>query len=274
MHSTKILYVTDTEVRSRHDVKRTVEALRRLHNQEKPSLFLVGGDFVQTKDLQNAGARGLYEKLIPPIVELGANLVAGNHDVADDFEAFCTPMHQQGHLIGGTVVYGIPGAESRNPNKDLGFRAYRWDSEVKRIIPNFPSLDVLIAHAPPKVDQKNDYSIGNGVDYVPLLKENRGSSWIREFSESTRTDIILCGHIHEACRDNGYGLLPGSASLLHHPTTNSLAVNPGPLYEGGMVNAAVIDLRNRELTFLNGSKRETHAMEELYNKINFQPVGS
>ncbi|MEY2784873.1 MAG: hypothetical protein RL277_1080 [Planctomycetota bacterium] len=107
--------------------------------------------------------------------------VPGNHDLPE----LCFAGNLDGRLeeVVGVRVFGIGGA---GPAR-FGF-CYEWD-EAQIAARAVPECELLLCHAPPartRLDLVHD-----GVRHV-------GSEAIREHAQA-RAQVLVCGHIHEAC---------------------------------------------------------------------------
>lgn len=83
------------------------------------------------------------------------------------------------------------------------------ESDIKDLLHGFSKQDdarfhVLVSHAPPS---------GTRVDRT-FMGLHVGSKALRDFIESFQPDLVLCGHIHEACGVDKIG--------------RSIVINPGP----------------------------------------------
>jgi len=138
--------------------------------------------------------------------------VPGNMDGGEELEA----LEEAGVSLHGKVAehggFLFAGAGALN---------FKWalqavTSQLNNIEPN---KFVFITHYPPK-DSKVD---------VAFNLAHVGSSSVREFIESYRPAVCLCGHIHEARGVDWLG--------------ETLLVNPGPLARG---YAAIVDVAKRQ----------------------------
>lgn len=166
------------------DIHSDAAALQRLMAIEADYYFCAG-------DLVN-WARGLdaMGEIMKPRADR-LHVIPGNHESAEQIEAFCTKFGFHNFHGGRMQIDGfeIAGLGYSNPTPFDTPGEYS-EEELEKRLHAFDGLKPLIAicHAPP---------FGTPLDRITNLK-HAGSKSMREFIQREQPRYFFCGHIHEA----------------------------------------------------------------------------
>ncbi len=186
----KILAVTDI-----HGAFHRVNSMIALEN---PDMMVIGGDLTTagtTKEAEDA-VRG-FMKMVPRIVCVAGNMDSPAHDTVLD--RLDVSVNGRAVLIGGVAFFGVSGA----PISPLHTPYEISEEEIlSRARKGFDSLGnagaaktIFVPHAPP---------YGTSLDRI-RSGAHVGSTAVRAFIGQYRPDLVLCGHIHEACGEEMIG---------------------------------------------------------------------
>ena len=195
-----LLYVTDI-----HESK---GALNWLLNFAKDSYYaiLVGGDITTEARMP------FLEEFFDSVRKIPGRifLVQGNHDPREmTVPTGMTLLHGRKLVLGEFTIGGLGGSNFTSGGAPFEYA----DEEARSLLDALGPVDVLVSHCPP---------YGTRCDLAPDGK-NYGSVPVREYVESRKPRLVLCGHVHVARAVDKVG--------------ETTIVNPGPLMEG---NYAVV----------------------------------
>jgi Icc-related predicted phosphoesterase len=131
------------------------------------------------------------------IVERPAVLVAGNNESTEELTEACRDwpqaqvLHGSGITIAGQSFHGVGGGIPVTP-----FGAWSYDfseEQATELLADSPTGSVLICHSPPHGTVDRD---SRGL--------RRGSTAVRAAVERTRPVLVVCGHIHDSARRQGW----------------------------------------------------------------------
>src|SRR2546425_1658620 len=203
----KLLYVTDI-----HESK---GALNWLLNFAKDSYYaiLVGGDITTEARMP------FLEEFFDSVRKIPGRifLVQGNHDPREmTVPTGMTLLHGRKLVLGEFTIGGLGGSNFTSG----GAPFENADEEARSLLDALGPVDVLVSHCPP---------YGTLCDLAPDGK-NYGSVPVREYVESRKPRLVLCGHVHVARAID--------------KVEETIIVNPGPLMEGNyaMVNVLEDDM--------------------------------
>ncbi|PRX35449.1 Predicted phosphoesterase [Meinhardsimonia xiamenensis] len=176
----RILAFSDLHL-SRTRAEALVEASRGV------DLVIGAGDF--------CNARAGLDQAMAMLSGLAAPLLAvpGNAESAEELRAAApeaTVLHGEGAVIGGVRFFGLGGGVPVTP-----FGAWSFDlteAAAEELLAACEAADVLVTHSPPK-----------GVADATSAGLSVGSTAIRAAIERLQPALALCGHVHEAWRQEG-----------------------------------------------------------------------
>ncbi len=170
------------------DIHSSYNRVLEIIKSEKTDLVILGGD------LTNVGTISEVEEFIRQLQTLTPNLlcIAGNMDLPqhdDLFNRLNVSMHGKGFIINELGIFGVSGS----PISPLR-TPYEVDEEIiaEKIAEGYrdvlqAKIKILVSHAPP---------YGTKVDIVHS-GFHAGSLAVRDFIETNKVDLVICGHIHE-----------------------------------------------------------------------------
>lgn len=203
----KLLYVTDI-----HESKSAVNWLLKFATDSYDAI-LVGGDITTEARMP------FLDEFLDSVRKIPSKifLVQGNHDPREiTVPTGMTLLHRRKLVLGEFTIGGLGGS-----NFTAGGAPFEYADEVARsLLDALGRVDVLVSHCPP---------YGTRCDLAPDGK-NYGSVPVREYVESKKPRLVLCGHVHVAKAVDKVG--------------GTTIVNPGPLMEGYY---AIIDVGKDKL---------------------------
>lgn len=119
-----------------------------------------------------------------------------NLDVNDALVDLDIDLHARGRVIGDVGFFGVGGSNDTPFNTPQEYSEdVLWDFLVKGYEQvRCAKIKVMVSHPPP---------FGTELDRVNAM--HVGSKKVREFIETYAPDLVLCGHIHEARREDRLG---------------------------------------------------------------------
>jgi len=120
-----------------------------------------------------------------------AVLTPGNNETLEELQAACTNwdaahvLHGSGVTIQGQYFFGIGGGIPITPFGDWSYDFSEADAED--LLAKCPEGCVLVSHSPPK-----------GAVDVSSGGKSLGSEAVRNYIESKKPSLVVCGHIHES----------------------------------------------------------------------------
>ena len=198
-----ILAITDL-----HMSRGAAEAAAERIAVERPEAVLVAGD-ISHGDLQDAEA--ILEILRGSGVEVF--FVPGNMDspkLSSWSKKGITNLHGRCENFKGYTLAGLGGSVNTPFNTPFEMNEQQAKQILEKTIQQCSGGRLLLlSHSPPK---------GTDVD-MTSSGIHAGSTSVRDFVESRRPALVVCGHIHEAQGLDTLG--------------ETVIVNPGPAYRGG-----------------------------------------
>jgi Icc-related predicted phosphoesterase len=141
-------------------------------------------------------------------------LVQGNHDPREmTVPTGMTLLHAGKSTLGGFVIGGLGGSNFTSGGAPFEYA----DEEARSLLDALGPVDILLSHCPP---------YGTRCDLGPDGK-SYGSVPVREYVESKKPRLVLCGHVHVARAVDKVG--------------GTMIVNPGPLMEGNYATVKVLE---------------------------------
>ena len=191
--------MTDVKIMATSDWHSTeIDSLVRY--AEKCDAVVIAGDFMPEKDRKTSLWLDNEFKCWCESVRKPVFVIAGNHDAwlrdADhkvNWASNVTYLRDEETSFMGLRVYGTPwshwhGGKQRNRVPGLFEVATEDLKEKFSRIPE--GLDILIAHAPPKLSREEVRALG-------LQKFSDGSSVLRKAIDGKKPRLVICGHVHD-----------------------------------------------------------------------------
>jgi len=192
-----IVAITDIHGRTNFDNKIA-------HVITNADIILIAGD------ITNFGGEKEARLILQNITALNMNVLAvpGNCDQLSVNHVIIDQgfnLHGEMKMIGNIAFYGIGGCSKTPFHTPQEYS----ESKIEELLSSFEKKEnarfhILISHTPP---------YGTKVDKM-FLGIHVGSKAIRNFIETFRPDIVICGHIHEASGSDKIG--------------KTIIINPGP----------------------------------------------
>jgi uncharacterized protein len=213
----KLLYVTDI-----HESKGALNWLLKFAGDSYYAI-VVGGDITTEARMP------FLEEFLDSVRKIRGKifLVQGNHEPRE--MAVPTSMnllHGRKLVLGEFTIGGLGGSNFTSVGAPFEY----GDEEARSLLDALGPVDVLVSHCPP---------YGTRCDLAPDGK-NYGSVPVREYVESRKPRLVLCGHVHVARAVDKLG--------------ETTIVNPGPLNEG---NYAVVDVLKNKFNVELGQETTT-----------------
>ncbi len=208
MANLKLLYVTDI-----HESKGALNWLLKFAKDSHYTM-LVGGDITTEARMP------FLEEFLDSIGRIRCKifLVQGNHDPKEmTVPTTMNLLHGRKLVLGQFTIGGLGGSNFTSAGAPFEYA----DEYARLLLDALGPVDVLVSHCPP---------YGTRCDLAPDGK-NYGSVPVREYVESKKPRLVLCGHVHVARAVDKVG--------------ETTIVNPGPLMEG---NYAMIDVLEDDLS--------------------------
>jgi len=161
-----------------HGDRSTAQSLAQRAIDEKADIIVLNGDIVEENDTE--GVLYHFVKTGKPVF-----LVPGNHDwFATDFlsaQYKVMNLHGKSVQYGNLAIFGCGGANELTEKE-------RYDT-IKKTHEQVQNAQkrLLVAHVHPSGTIMESFS-----QFV------KGSIGLRKAIESTKPDVVLCGHVHEA----------------------------------------------------------------------------
>jgi uncharacterized protein len=203
----RLLFVTDI-----HESKNALGWL--LRSARGYDSIAIGGD------LTTEGRLPFVDELLHSLQRIKTKviLVQGNHDPIHMARVpRITCLHGTKVAVNSFTVGGLGGSNFTGTGAPFEYS----DEEARKLLGRIGQVDIMISHCPP---------FGTKCDFAPDGR-HYGSLPVREYVESTKPRLVLCGHVHVARAVDNMG--------------ETTVINPGPLIEG---NYAVVEISNYNLS--------------------------
>ena len=204
----RLLYVTDV-----HESRDALNWLLKFATNSYYAI-LIGGD------ITTEARTPFLDEFLGSVRKLPSKifLVPGNHDPREmTVPPSMTLLHARKVALGEFVIGGLGGSNFTSGGAPFEYA----DEEARSLLDALGSVDILLSHCPP---------YGTRCDPGPDGK-NYGSIPVREYVESCKPRLVLCGHVHVARAADKVG--------------GTTIVNPGPLMEG---NYAMLKVHREKVT--------------------------
>ena len=204
----KLLYITDM-----HESKGALNWLLKFATDNYYAI-LVGGDVTTEARMP------FLDEFLGSVRQIPSRvfLVPGNHDPPEmSTPTGMTLLHARKEALGEFVIGGLGGSNFTSGGAPFEYS----DEEARAMLDALGSVDILVSHCPP---------YGTRCDLGPDGK-NYGSIPVKEYVQSKRPRLVLCGHVHVARAVD--------------KVAGTTIVNPGPLMEG---NFAILKVHRKDVS--------------------------